>query len=345
MTCRRRPVRSFETGSRSRGSWRRSPCAMALTPRRCTRNFVNKACISAYRRKHHELPQDHPCRRRGRGRRIDLFGGRHGRHGPARERPSHRHVRARLDWPCEDHQRDRLTMHSYSSIYNLGHRAAQDILKGPVVVQEKIDGSQFSFQAVDIDTPGPQGTGVIMKSKGAQLFAETTDKLFRPAVDTVMGLLAEDRLVPGWTYRGEVLAKPKHNTLAYDRVPAGNIILFDIDIGEESYVLPSYLARYAQELGLESVPMFFEGMVTSLEQVHGFLDTVSVLGGTKIEGVVLKAYGKYGPDKKTLMAKYVSERFKEIHQGDWKDRNPGRADILQQQIDRYKTPARWQKAV
>lgn len=37
-------------------------------------------------------------------------------------------------------------IHSYPTIYNLGHRAIVDLLKGPVIVEEKIDGSQISFR-------------------------------------------------------------------------------------------------------------------------------------------------------------------------------------------------------
>lgn len=254
-------------------------------------------------------------------------------------------------------------MHSYPSIFNLGHRGVRDILCGPVVVQEKVDGSQFSFQVQNKRVSHEAGellgaltseNVLVMKSKGAQVFSDTTDKLFKPAVETVLRLFGEGKLVPGWTYRGEVLAKPKHNTLAYDRVPTGNIILFDIDRGEEDY-LPygdpekfdqvSAVTKEAASLGLECVPTLYEGVVASLEQVHAFLDRVSVLGGAKIEGVVIKAYGTYGLDKKTLMAKYVSEAFKEVHGADWKSRNPGRADILEQIVERYKMPARWQKAV
>lgn len=34
---------------------------------------------------------------------------------------------------------------SYPQIYALGHRYLEDLLKDPVLVEEKIDGSQFSF--------------------------------------------------------------------------------------------------------------------------------------------------------------------------------------------------------
>lgn len=241
-------------------------------------------------------------------------------------------------------------MHSYPSIFALGHRAVADILTGSVTVQEKVDGSQFSFQLVGGKEriPGtPESTEVllVMKSKGARVFENTEDKLFKPAVDTVVALANAGHLIPGWTYRGEVLAKPKHNVLAYDRTPVGNIILFDVDNGEESYHTPEEVRAIAHELGLEAVPTLFEGLITSLEQVHAFLDRVSVLGGSKIEGVVIKAYGTYGPDKKTLMAKYVSEGFKENHKKAWGESNPGRSHVILKLIATYKTPARWQKAV
>lgn len=237
-------------------------------------------------------------------------------------------------------------LHSYPSIYSLGHRAAQDILSGPVVVQEKVDGSQFSFGVRLDDDPGADHTArLFMRTKGTEVYQESTDKLFKGAIETVTRLFNEGRLTPGYVYRGEVLAKPKHNTLAYERIPAGNIILFDIDIGEEAYASPSFVQARATELGLETVPTVYEGTLTSLDQVTALLDRVSVLGGSKIEGLVIKAYGRYGPDKKTLMAKYVTESFKEVHQGQWRKENPTRGDQIALLIDRYRTPARWAKAV
>ena len=267
-------------------------------------------------------------------------------------------------------------LHSYGTIYNLGHRAVHELLSWPVVVQEKIDGSQFSFGVTEVNVsrgyagePPPDPFGVtevnvsrgyagepppdpilerilVMRSKGAQIFPGTKDKLFGPAIATAQALFQEGKLTPGWTYRGEAVTKPKHNTLAYDRIPIGGVILFDIDAGEEDYFQrPATVAENAAYLGLETVPTVFEGVVTSLDQVHGFLDRVSVLGGSKIEGVVLKAYGHYGPDKKTLMAKYVSEAFKEVHGVDWKSRNPVSGDIILKLIERLRTPARWNKAV
>jgi hypothetical protein len=46
-----------------------------------------------------------------------------------------------------------------------------------------------------------------------------------------------------------------------------------------------------------------------------------------------------------LIGKYVSEDFKEIHQASWKENNPTRKDFMAMMIGKYKTVARWEKAV
>lgn len=39
--------------------------------------------------------------------------------------------------------------HSYPSIFAIGHRALAELLLDPVIVEEKVDGSQFSFGLFD----------------------------------------------------------------------------------------------------------------------------------------------------------------------------------------------------
>lgn len=229
-------------------------------------------------------------------------------------------------------------LHSYPSIFNFGHRMVLDLLKEPVYVQEKVDGSQFSF---GLDDAG----NVLTKSKGAQIYLETTDKLFKGAVEYVHSI--KERLTLGFTYRGEVLCRPKHNTLAYDRVPKHNIVLFDINTGEEVYMAYKDVLTVAESLDLEIVPLLYTGMIDSAQSLKIMLDTISFLGGQKIEGVVVKpvSYGQFGMDKKALMGKYVSEAFKEIHGGDWRKNNPTQTDVIEKIALAYKTPARWHKGV
>lgn len=236
--------------------------------------------------------------------------------------------------------------HSYPSCYNFGHKAITDLLKRDVIVQEKVDGSQFSFGWFP-EKHETDGLGLMCKSKGAILYIDAPQKMFKRAVDVVKRLREEDKLVPGWTYRGEVLDKPKHNALAYDRIPQDHIILFDINPDEEAYLHPDLVEAEAARLGLECVPTLFIGRIETIEEMRRFLDTTSVLGGQKIEGIVAKPLNRdyFGIDKKLLMGKYVSEGFKEVHYNAWKEANPSRTDIVLRLTDMLSTPARWQKAV
>ena len=224
--------------------------------------------------------------------------------------------------------------HSYPSIFAIGHRALKELLLDPVLVEEKVDGSQFSF--------GRDENGDLhCRSKGAQLNLVAPEKMFLKAVEVVSAL----QLMPGWTYRAEYLKSPKHNTLAYDRVPQNHLMIFDINTGHEEYLGYDAKRAEADRLGLEVVPWVHQGMIETPEQFRAMLDRTSVLGGQKIEGVVVKNYSRFGPDKKVLLGKFVSEAFKEIHQGEWKAANPGKADVLESLIRQLTTPARWNKAV
>ena len=228
-------------------------------------------------------------------------------------------------------------LHSYPSIYALGHKAIAELLLDPVVVQEKVDGSQFSFGLID---------GVLhIRSKGAVIDPRAADKLFTGAVATVINRQERNLLRAGWTYHAEVLAKPKHNTICYARVPVGNLVLFDIVVGPECYLPPETVAAEAKRLELEVVPTLFEGVVSNFEQVEGFLARESFLGGAQIEGIVIKNYARFGVDKKALMGKWVSDAFKEKHNADWKIRNPNGKMTVDTIGAALCTVARWEKAI
>lgn len=230
-----------------------------------------------------------------------------------------------------------MQLNSYPSIYNLGHKALEHLFDNPVLIQEKIDGSQFSFGLVNGE--------LFFRSKGAVIFAENPPTMFSKGVNTVKNL----SLTEGYIYRGELLDKPKHNTLAYDRVPNGNVILFDIESSDSTFLSEEQLKEEASRLGLEVVPSYHFGEFPSgqdgLNLIQGFLNSTSVLGGQKVEGVVIKNYSQFGPDKKTLMGKFVSEAFKEVHKKTWGESNPGGKDIIQKIGLSLKTEARFNKAV
>lgn len=225
--------------------------------------------------------------------------------------------------------------HSYPKIWNLGHAALADLLLDPVTVEEKVDGSQFSF--------GVFNGELKCRSKGQELIVDAPEKMFQAAVDTAKAL--QSLLKDGYTYRGEYLNKPKHNALAYDRIPNKHIILFDVSPGEENYLPYSEKKAEADRLGLEIVPLVFEGNIENAAQILEMMDKLSILGGQKIEGLVIKNYKRFGPDKKVLLGKHVSEAFKEVHKKDWKKTNPNNGDVLHMLSEQYRSKARWNKSI
>jgi hypothetical protein len=153
-----------------------------------------------------------------------------------------------------------------------------------------------------------------------------------------------------WFY-GEYLRKPKHNTLNYDRIPQGHIALFAANHTKMSGLWARYadLYEYADELSLGVVKRVMDEDVRTAGEILEYLatDPVSSLGGP-MEGVVIKNFnkemeyvGKYSP---FTVAKFVTEKFKEVHTSTWKAENTdgGKWAAFKEQ---YRTPQRWHKAV
>lgn len=229
-------------------------------------------------------------------------------------------------------------INNYGKIYNLGHKLITKIFDDEVEVTEKIDGSQFSMMK---DENGE----LFCRSKGKQIFLEAPDKLFNNAVSTAQSL--KEKLIPGYVYRGEYLSTPSHNSLKYDRIPNKHIMIWNIEKGPETNDYLSYeeMKSEAERIGLEVVPLIYEGKVESPEFIKGLLERTSILGGQKIEGVVCKNYKRFGDDGKILTAKYVSETFKEVHRKEWKKTSPNKKDFFEQIKEELTTPARWNKSI
>jgi hypothetical protein len=223
---------------------------------------------------------------------------------------------------------------SYPSVYAIGHRSIADLFSGTVEITEKVDGSQWSMTLTEAGE-------LCCRSKGKDIILDAPEKMFIKAIESAKSL----PLHPGWVYRCEYLEKPKHNVLAYDRVPAKHLILFNVMTGPETYLSYPDMVMEAARLGLDVVPLLYSGTVDSREQFAGFLERESVLGGCKIEGVVVKNYAVFTQDKKIAVGKYVSEAFKEKHNAAWRVMNPGKREVVDQLITSLKTEARWRKAI
>lgn len=234
-------------------------------------------------------------------------------------------------------------------------------------IEEKVDGSQFSMglfpdeQTTQADVEAGTNFFLRIRSKGAEMNIDAPEKMFNKAAETARRLASPEAVAagvglhPGWTYRCEYLQKPKHNTLAYERVPVGNLILFDVSTGDNEWLGRHEKAAEAALLGLECVAVLHDSTGgpahdTTMERLRDLLDnTMSVLSGQKIEGIVVKQHGTdgylYGMDHKTLIGKFVSEKFREAHGIAWKESNPTNGDILMMLGAKYQHVGRWMKAV
>ena len=231
-----------------------------------------------------------------------------------------------------------MNVSSYPKVYQLGHRAIKDLFLDEISVEEKIDGSQFSFGV----TPNENGDLVLKcRSHHQQINLEEVPKMFAKAVGTAIGL--EPVLHAGWTYRCECLDKPKHNVLAYDRVPKGNLIIFDIERGEQDFLTPEERDIEAARINLESVPVFYKGKLHKYEDVLELIEEKSVLGGQQVEGLVFKNHKRFSDhDGKIMVGKFVRESFKELHSKEYK---VAAKHIAEQIGESLNTEARWLKAI
>jgi hypothetical protein len=230
---------------------------------------------------------------------------------------------------------------SYSKVWPIYHQQAQELLKGPVVIQEKVDGSQFSFGNLEGE--------LHCRSKGQAIgYGGNQEGMFAKAVNTASLIFRTGTLPEGMCVRCECLDKPRHNTLAYKRVPVGNIVIYDItkQDGSEIYLRPEEVRNYAVQWGLEVTPLFYYDTITEQRLkslLPEWLQRESFLGDAKIEGIVVKNYAKCDGFGKFLVGKFVSDSFKEHNKENWEAQSHGSA--IDQIIASFNKEAIWQKAV
>lgn len=224
----------------------------------------------------------------------------------------------------------------FPKIYRIGTADVEAILTTPVEVTEKIDGSQFGFGIINDE--------LVCRSKGGHLTLDKCNGLFQGAVTHVY--TNKDKLTPGWFYYGEAVEKPRHNKLAYDRVPKGHIALFGIKKADGTFV-DDYdeLKAEADKLGIDVVPLLFKGTIDEdgLDKIVS--ETKSMLGGA-IEGVVIKNYTLRSSHAPITVGKLVTDEFKEV----MRERKPkGTGKDLESKLNTlfacFATEARWDKAI
>ena len=232
---------------------------------------------------------------------------------------------------------------AFPKIFHIGESMIQNLFKGEVEITEKIDGSQFDF---GIAKDGE----IMMRSHGQELTNTDIPKMFKRAGEQVerIGSFLQEIGSRDMYFYCEYLDKPHHNTLTYSRIPNNNLYLFGIFKGGCWVSDPEILYEWADKIEIERPNVLYVGSIKNPEELEKYLDTDSILGNTKVEGIVVKNYNE--PSMRgsffipISMGKYVSEKFKEKHDKNWKDNKTTKGN-LELFIAGFRTEARWEKAI
>jgi len=231
---------------------------------------------------------------------------------------------------------------AFPKIFHIGDSMIQNLFKGKVEITEKIDGSQFAF---GITKDGE----IVMRSHGQELTNTNVPKMFKGAEEQVnrIGSFLQEIGNRDIYFYCEYLDKPHHNTLTYSRVPLNNLYLFGIFMNGEWVSDYGILYEWADKIEIERPHIFSDCEIKDLKDLEEYLEMDSILGNTKVEGIVVKNYNE--PSLRgsffipLSMGKYVNEKFKEKNSKNWKmQTGKGKLELF---IESFKTEARWLKAI
>ncbi|MBI5036363.1 hypothetical protein HZC09_03385 [Candidatus Micrarchaeota archaeon] len=227
----------------------------------------------------------------------------------------------------------------YPKILSIGDPNLGELFDDPVVVEEKVDGSQFR---VWFDAGGQMRCG----SKGVSYDDEhPPDKMFLLAIrNAEKHFRGREEELKNVFVVFEYLQTPQQNALTYERVPADNLLVLDVSVGGK------WLARrekeeFARTHGFECVSVLYEGKLGQAAEIEHLLQTKSFLGDVDVEGLVVKNYHRFHTGNylagAPVFGKYVREEFKELNREVW-----GQGKTLEERImEHFPKEQRWEKVV
>ncbi len=207
-----------------------------------------------------------------------------------------------------------MDLKAYPKIHNLGYRGFEGIFNLPVIVQEKLDGSNVSIhRTADGLRLASRTQWIGEKSPGdAGMFSKFASWVHRWESCFL------EILPVGYTIWGEFCNN--HNVLQYDRTTP--FAMFDLSItdtyGNRKFVPPlsqKITTDLIEEFDMFLVPSIVYPDFPSKDEIEKLLQFPSLLGG-KREGIVFKNYDEYailGGVPHEMFAKYVNPEYKETH--------------------------------
>lgn len=243
---------------------------------------------------------------------------------------------------------------SYTKILTLGSSMTENALAGDIIIQEKIDGSQFSFGL-------NEDKQLVFRSKSVAMYIDNFSQMFQEGIQYVTSIekLIKERFESDTYFYCEYLRQPVHNTLKYEKIPKNHLILFDI-LSKGAWAKRNDLEAAAVILGIDVIPELWKGNLgkylreknekgysTPGDFFKRMTETViSCLGNEIIEGVVIKNYEQtilLGGHVFPLFTKFVREGFKERNDLNWK--TGSRKGKTEEYISSFQNENRWKKAL
>ncbi|WIL49617.1 RNA ligase family protein [Bacillus bombysepticus] len=223
----------------------------------------------------------------------------------------------------------------YMDVVRLGHRSTVGVLNegDEIVIQEKIDGANASFMVY--------GESIRCFSRNRELSEGNTLGGFYQFANS----LDSYKLLDGYLYFGEWLNPHKIRYGSYEK----QFILFDIyDLHRDKYVSFSVVKMEAQRLGLNLVPVFYEGPYRGFEHLQQFVGKTQLggkLGDMETgEGIVVKNVSYLDRFGKQQFVKLVTDAFREV-QSQKAPKDPRKKTEEQVFVDTCMTKARVEKLI
>lgn len=222
----------------------------------------------------------------------------------------------------------------YPKIRRVGHEKTKGILDDPtdfVVIQEKVDGSNFRFWLEDGE--------IRFGSRRVDYVDEKNYEEWAKAIEYIKSKVNPEDLREDFIYVGEFI---RPHTVQYDFDSAPPFVGFDI-LNRWTGDVVHYLISYAEfdSLGLPFVNTYFvgeAGLITDV-LIEELKKKKSAYGAEVQEGVVLKNYSR------NIFAKSVNPEFLEDFKKKFRDKVKPKMTAEAKVVERFITPARVNKII
>ena len=222
----------------------------------------------------------------------------------------------------------------YPKIRRVGHEKTRGILDDPtdfVVIQEKVDGSNFRFWLEDGE--------IRFGSRRVDYVDEKNYEEWAKAIEYIKSKVNPEDLREDFIYVGEFI---RPHTVQYDFDSAPPFVGFDI-LNRWTGDIIHYLISYAEfdSLGLPFINTYFvgeAGLITDV-LIEELKKKKSAYGAEVQEGVVLKNYSR------NIFAKSVNPEFLEDFKKKFGDKVKPKMTAEAKVVERFITPARVKKII